>query len=92
MKGGRKELRDFSTNQDEFSTDLFPQFTQVPIASGFGFSQLACGQEFSLLLTSNGNLLSTGSGTNGQHCLDNLKDRFEFLPIGSETAKGGFFD
>jgi E3 ubiquitin-protein ligase HERC2 len=66
--------------------------TNVPVASGFGFCQLACGDDFSLLLTSNGNVLSTGSGAMGQHCMDGLKQRNEFLPVGSETAKGGSFD
>lgn len=61
----RKELTDIANTQEDFGTDLFPVMTHVPVASGFGFSQIACGDDFTLLLTTNGNVLSTGGGASG---------------------------
>lgn len=91
-RGVRRELSDFTTNQAMYGNELYTSFTPVPISSGFGFSQLACGDDFTLLLTNNGGVLSTGSGSFGQHCVDHFKARSEFAAVGSETARDGCFE
>lgn len=91
-RGVRRELTDFATNQSQYGNDLYTSFTHVPIISGFGFNQLACGDDFTLLLTNNGNVLSTGNGSAGQHCVDHFKPRFEFAAVGSDTLKDGCFE
>ena len=66
--------------------------TQVPIGPANVYCQIACGEDFTLLLTASGNVLSTGSGAFGLHCLDHFKNRSEFASVGSDTLNGGFFE
>lgn len=61
----KEEWTDFKINQEEYANTLYPTFTEVPVLCGFGFCQLACGEDFTLLLTNNGNVLSTGNGALG---------------------------
>jgi alpha-tubulin suppressor-like RCC1 family protein len=91
-RGARREITDFAYNQADLGNDLYPVLTQVPIGAVNVYCQLACGEDFTLLLTSTGNVLSTGSGSFGLHCLENFKDRTEFASVGSETLNGGFFE
>lgn len=88
----KKELTDLNNIQPDYGTELLPTLTKVPVTSAVGFAQVACGEDFTLLLTNNGNVLSTGNGSMGIHCLDSVKLRTEFAAIGSENLKGGFFE
>lgn len=91
-RGGKKEITDFTINQAYYGNDIYPLLTQVPLSSANIYTQIACGEDFTLLLTTSGNVLSTGNGSFGLHCLSHFKDRAEFASVGSETLNGGFFE
>lgn len=65
--------------------------THIPLQSATAVIQICCGDDFSLALSAGGNVYSTGNGSYGIHgCgTDELANRYQFAPIGSDN--GGFF-
>ena len=73
---------------------LYPTFTHVPLPSASGIIQLACGDDFSLAVSASGDVFSCGNGQFGIHgCgTDELENRYQFTPIGTDDGSGaGFF-
>ena len=71
---------------------LYPTLTHVPLQSATGIIQLACGDQYSLALSAGGNVYSTGNGRFGIHGYgtDELTNRYQFAPIGTDDGVGFF--
>lgn len=66
------------------------EFTEVLLRLGPNSKVISahCGNEFSLLLTSQGEVYSAGSGKHGIHCSPRLDDCFEFTLL-EQSCFGG---